>query len=391
MGKRNANGDGSIYQRKDGLWCAAVTIGKNEQGKQKKKYIYDRDREQLRSKLIALQNDIVINDGYVRDDIITLEIWGKRYLKDFVKSTIRETTYDSYDTVCRNHIFNADLAKMKLKDIKAYHLQPYLNDKSELSKSYIKKIYLLLNMFFDGAVRNDLIVKNPLLAVNIPRSKKEVKNIEILTLDQQREYIKAASETSYKALLLTALLTGMRLGEILALKWDKVDFSKMEIRVDQSLKETRTHDGNSVKWEKITQAPKTKSGKRAVPISNALAKILQEHKTAQNELAMKRGRKDFNTQKYVFCSDVGTSLNARNAQRAHYQTCERAGIPKVGFHALRHTFASRMIEKGVDVKIVQAWVGHATIQMTYNIYVHVQEDAKKASAQVQDDLFADIL
>ena len=389
--KRNANGDGSIYQRKDGLWCAAVTTGRNEDGKQKKKYLYDRDREKLRSKLLALQNDMVINGGYVRDDIITLETWGKRYLNDFVKNTVRETTYDSYDTLCRNHIYNADIAKMKLKDIKAYHIQPYLNEKTGLSKSYLKKIVLLLNMIFEGALKNDLIAKNPMLAVNMPRSLKDTKDIEVLTLDQQKKYIAATKETSYKALLITALLTGMRLGELLALTWDKIDLEKKEIRIDKSQKETRIHtkEGDT-KWEKLTQAPKTKSGKRTVPISGALAKILAEHKTTQNKLTLKRGQ-GFNSEKYVFCSEVGTSLNARNAQRAHYQCCERAEIPTVGFHALRHTFASRMIESGIDVKTVQAWIGHATIQMTYNIYVHVQEQAKKASAQVQDDLFADIL
>lgn len=390
MSKRNANGDGSIYQRKDGRWCAAVTIGKDENGKQKKKYIYDRDREVLRSKLLALQNDIVINDGYVRDDIITLEVWGKRYMKDFVKNTVRETTYDSYDTICRNHIYNADIAKMKLKDIKPYHLQPYLNSKNTLSKSYIKKIHLLLNMFLDGAVKNDLIIKNPLIAVNIPRSTRDEKDIEILTLEQQREYIKATNQTSYKPLLLTALLTGMRLGELLALTWDKINFDSLEIKVDKSVKETRIHTSEGSNWEKVTQAPKTKSGKRIVPISKVLAKILQDHKIKQNELALKMGRKDFNTGKYVFCSDVGTQINARNAQRAHYQTCERADVPRVGFHALRHTFATRMIENGVDVKTVQGWVGHSNIQMTYNIYVHVQEQSKKAAAQVQDDLFADM-
>lgn len=391
MGKRNANGDGSIYQRKDGRWCAAVTIGCTNEGKQRKKYIYGKDRNEVWSKLISLQNDIVINDGYIRDDVITLEVWAKRYMNDFVKNTVRQTTYDSYDTICRNHIYNADIAKMKLKDIKPYNLQPYINEKSGLSKSYIKKIYLLLNMFFDGAVKNDLIVKNPLIAVNIPRSEKEVKDIEILTVDQQREYIKATSLTSYQPLLLTALLTGMRLGEILALTWDKVDFINREIKIDVSIKETRVHGKGETKWEKITQPPKTKSGKRTVPISNSLAKILQEHKTKQGELAMKRGRKDFNPKKYVFCSEVGTSLNARNVQRAHYQTCERANIPRVGFHALRHTFATRMIENNVDVKTVQTWVGHSNIQMTYNIYVHVQEQSKKAVAQVQDDLFSDIL
>jgi len=390
MAKRNANGDGSIYQRKDGRWCAAVTIGRNIDGTQKKKYIYDRNREKLRAKLLALQNDIVINDGYVRDDIITLDQWASRYLKDFIKHTVRVTTYDTYDTICRNHLFNENISKMRLKEIKAYHLQAYMNTKCDMSKSYIKKIYLLLNIFFDSAVKNDLIAKNPMLGINLPRSNKEVKEIEVLTVDQQKVYIKAIEKTSYRALLITAIFTGMRIGEILALTWDKIDFTNSEIKVSSSIKETRIHENGISEWKTIIQSPKTKSGKRTVPISKILAKILQEHKNKQSELAMSMGRDAFNKDKYVFCSEIGTPLNARNVQRAHYQACIRAKIPSVGFHSLRHTFATRMIESGVDIKTVQGWIGHATIQMTYNIYVHVQEESKKAAAQVQDDLFANL-
>jgi integrase len=389
-GKRAANGDGSIYLRKDGRWCAAVTIGYGPDGKQIRKHLYDKDREELRRKLLALQNDIVINGGYVRDDTITLEQWGNRYLNDFIKNTIRPTTFDSYDTICRNHIFNHDIAKMKLKDIKAYHLQPYINSKSNLSRSYIKKIYLLLNAFFEGAVKNDLIIKNPMQGINLPRSEKEQKQIEILKLEEQKAYIHATEQTSYRPLLLTALFTGMRMGELLALTWDKIDFKNMQIKVDTSIKETRIHENGETKWATIKQPPKTKHGIRTVPMSKILAKILQEYKTKQAELSLKYGRSEFNKQGYVFCSEIGSLLNARNVQRAHYQTCVRAGIQKVGFHALRHTFATRMIENGVDVKTVQAWIGHSTIQMTYNIYVHVQEQSKKAAAQVQDDLFANL-
>lgn len=388
--KRAANGDGSIYQRKDGRWCAAVTIGYSNNGTQIRKSIYDKDREQLRVKLLALQNDIIINGGYVRDDVITLEQWGKKYLNDFIKNTVRPTTFDSYDTICRNHIFNDKIAKMKLKEIKAYHLQPYINKKNELSKSYIKKIYLLLNKFFDGAVKNDLIPKNPMQGINLPRSTKEVKDIEILTLEQQKAYIQATEQSSYRPLLLTALFTGMRIGEILALTWDKVDLKAMQIKVNASLKETRIHENGETRWETIIQSPKTKQGIRTIPISKILANVLQDHKVAQSELALSIGRAEFNKDRYVFCSEVGTPLSARNVQRAHYQTCMRANITQVGFHALRHTFATRMIENGVDVKTVQAWIGHSTIQMTYNIYVHVQEQSKKAAAHVQDDLFASL-
>lgn len=109
----------------------------------------------------------------------------------------------------------------------------------------------------------------------------------------------------------------MRLGEILALIWNNVDLKNMQIKINSSLKETRVHENH------------------------------------QNELTLKFGKNEFNKDNYVFCSDTETPLNARNAQRAHYQTCTRAEIPHVGFHALRHTFATRMIENGVDVKTVQ--------------------------------------
>lgn len=380
MSKRNANGEGSIYQRKDGRWCAAITVGYNPNGSQKKKYIYGKERNEVFQKLIELQNDIVINGGYVRDDTITLSQWSEKYLKEFVKNTVRAGTYDSYDVILRNHINNSELATMKLKDIKAYHLQAYINSKSHMSKSYIKKIHLLLNMFFDGAVKNDLIKKNPVLAINIPRSEKDTKEIEILSREEQSAYMSAIGDSSFKPLLITALFTGMRLGELIALKWDNVNLTSNEIKVSASARETRI-DGE---WKLIRQAPKTKSGIRTIPIPETLSNDLKALKHKQENIQIEHD--SYNKDNHVFCSTIGSVLSPRNVQRAHYKVCDNAKINRVGFHALRHTFATRMIEEGVDVKTVQYWMGHATIQMTYNIYVHVQEQTKKAAATVQDNL-----
>lgn len=391
MSKKNANGDGSIYQRKDGRWCAAITIGKDDNGNQKKKYIYDRDRDELRKKMLALQNDISINGGYVRDDVITLNQWGKTYLNEFVKSSVRPSTYDSYEVILRRHISNDAIGTMKLKDIKSFHIQKFLNSKSSLSKSYIKKMHMLLDIFFSNAVKNDLIPKNPMDAVNMPKSQKQVKDVRALTRQEQSEYMKHLDSTRLKPLLLTCLFTGMRMGELIALDWNHVDLKKGEIKVEFSYKEVRMHDKKEPYWKLLKQPPKTSSGLRTIPIPQEIVKLLKSHKVTQDELSLKMGKDEFNKEKLVFCSEVGTPLSSRNVQRTHYSICKKIGLEGVGFHALRHTFATRMIEENVPVKTVQYWIGHSSIEITYNIYVHVQEESKKAAAQVQSDLFKNLL
>nr|WP_302597954.1 site-specific integrase [uncultured Cellulosilyticum sp.] len=391
MAKRNANGDGSIYQRKDGRWCAAITIGYDENGKQKKKYIYNKDRDEVRKKMLALQNDISINGGYVRDDIITLTQWGRTYLEEFVKNSVRPSTYDSYEVILRKHITEDPIGSMKLKDIKSFHIQKFLNSKTELSKSYIKKMHMLLDIFFSNAVKNDLIHKNPLDAVNIPQSQKQVKEVRALTRDEQSAYMKALDNTRLKPLFLTCLFTGMRMGELMALDWNHVDLKKGEIKVEFSFKETRIHDQGKSYWKLLKQPPKTSSGLRTIPIPQEIIKLLKAHKATQDTLALRLGKDEFNKEKLVFCSEVGSPLSSRNIQRTHYSICKKIGLEGVGFHALRHTFATRMIEENVPVKTVQYWIGHSSIEITYNIYVHVQEESKKAAAQVQSDLFKNLL
>lgn len=391
MAKRNANGDGSIYQRKDGRWCASVTIGYDENGKQKKKYIYDRDRDIVREKLRALQNDIALNGGYIRDDLITLKQWGATYLNEFVKSTVRPSTYDSYELILRKHIGNDCIANMKLIDIKSFHIQKFLNSKTKLSKSYIKKMHMILDMIFNNAVKNDLIRKNPMNAVNIPRSEKAVKDVRALTRQEQSEYMKSLDSTRLKPLFLTCLFTGMRMGELMALDWNHVDLKKGEIKVEFSYKEVRMHDKKEPYWKLLKQPPKTSSGYRTIPIPNEIVKVLKSHKASQDKLSFKMGKDKFNQEGLVFCSEVGTPLSSRNIQRTHYSICKKIGLNGIGFHALRHTFATRMIEENVPVKTVQYWIGHSSIEITYNIYVHVQEESKKAAAQVQSDLFKNLL
>lgn len=341
--------------------------------------------------MVTLQNDINLNDRYIQDTVMTLNLWGKTYLFEYVKPTIRPTSFERYESIIRNHIKDSKIGNMKLKDIKSYHIQRLLNSNTHMAKSSIKKIYQLLNMLFEKAVLNDLIHKNPILTVNMPKSEKATKEIEILSREDQRKYVLALENEKQRPLFLTSLFMGIRMGELIALKWDNVDLDHKEITVCESYKKTKVFNNDGTYTNQlIKQDPKSESGKRKIPIPDFLVDILQTHTVNQKEYGINKGV-GFNPTNLAFCSEVDTPLQARNMYRIHERVCSNAKIDNIGFHALRHTFATRMIEKGVDIKTVQKWLGHSMIEITYNAYVHVQKDTKIAAAKMQDGFFKELM
>ncbi len=392
MATKKSNGEGSIYKRADGRWCASVTVGYNPNGSIKRKYLYGKTKKEVHQKMVDLQNDININDGYIQDDLITLNQWGRTYLFEFLKPTLRPSSFERYESVLRNHIKESKIGDMKLKDIKSFHIQTLLNSKTHMSKSSIKKIYQLLSMLFDKAVLNDLIRKSPMPGVNMPKSEKPVKEIKILSRQEQKQFMLALDKEKQKALFLVTLFAGLRQGELVALKWGNVDLDEGEITVCESYKITKIFNTDgSYANELIKQAPKTESGKRAIPIPSFLVEELKKYRTKQLEYGVKKAGGNFNPTNLVFCSEVGTPLLPSNIYRIHTRLCEDAKINHIPFHALRHTFATRLIEEGEDIKTVQKLLGHSTIEIAYKIYVHVTKETKKAAAKVQDNLYKELL
>lgn len=369
----------SICKRKDGTWCAAVVVGTKADGKPDRKYLYGKTKKAVEEKLRQLTTDIADYGTVIDDKGITVEEWIYRHMFTNLHKSIADTTFENYLIVCDTHIKGSWLGNMKLKDVKLTHLQEYFKEKTDLSDSYMHRIRILLNGAFKTAILNNLIKRNPFEGFKAPKSTKEDNDFEVLTKEEQAIYIEHAKDD---VIILTALFTGMRLGELLALRWEHVDLERREISVVQSYNRAKVYNKKGTyETMDLFKSPKSKSGTRKIPIPQFLVKELKKHKL------LSRYKKDDDL---VFCTSTGNVYSASNIRRIHRAILKKAHLRHIKFHALRHTYATRLLEAGENFKTLQVLLGHADIQTTMNIYAHVTEETKHNAADLQDKLFKEL-
>ena len=368
----------SICKRKDGTWCAAIVYGVNDSGKPKRKYLYGKTKKEVEEKLRKFSTDIHDYGNAINEVSFTVQEWVYQHMFTNLHKSIADTTFENYLIVYNTHIKNSWLGEMKLKDVKLLHLQQYFKDKTALSEAYMHRIRILLNGSFKTAILNNLIRTNPLTGFKPPKSEKEESTFEVLTKDEQSIYMAYAKEP----IILTALFTGMRLGELLALKWYNVDLDSRIISVVESYNRAKVYDekGNYTTKD-LFKEPKSKSGTRKIPIPQFLATQLKKHK-----LLSKYAKDD----DLVFCTSTGKVYSTSNIRRLHHMILKKSGLRHVKFHALRHTYATRLLEAGENFKTLQVLLGHADIQTTMNIYAHVTEETKFGAADLQEKLFKEL-
>nr|WP_242834310.1 site-specific integrase [Clostridium pasteurianum] len=187
--------------------------------------------------------------------------------------------------------------------------------------------------------------------------------------------------------MLLALGTGLREGELLGLKWTDIDFENKQLKVERSVKQVYiiAADG-SKEFKTIEQLPKSKTSIRSVPIPSTLIHVLKEHKTMQKCEKLKAGA-SYIDNNYVFSTDLGKVINARNLTRSYERLLKKANIPYRKFHSLKHTYATKLFERKEPLKTVQILLGHSDISTTSNIYTHVMPKEKVNAAEKLNDLF----
>ena len=182
-----------------------------------------------------------------------------------------------------------------------------------------------------------------------------------------------------------ALYTGLRRGEILALTWKDVDLKEHTIKVNKTLSRINTYDTQKGKTELRVTEPKTETSCRLLPIVDCLLPLLQKQKKACEKSAVSEPR--FSEQNLVFPSETGGYIDPGNYNRKFYKIVKRTGLPKVNPHALRHSFATRALEAGVDLKTTQELLGHSSIEITANLYTHVLMEHKRKEVEKLNSFF----
>jgi len=340
--------------------------------------IYGKTQAEVRDKLTKALSDRI--DGIVYDDEnMTVGEYLDVWLKGSVYGSVRQSTYDRDTNLVNNHI-KPLLGGLKLKKLNSAHIQSFYRDRLDtgLSTSTVHKMHDILRRGLAQAVRWHLVPRNVAYVVKPPRP--VPKEMVALSTDETRRLLDAAAEDRLEALYVLAVHTGMRQGELLALRWQDVDMENAVV----SVRRTLTRSGGKVTFGE----PKTKKSRRSIRLAPQATEALRAHLERQlRDMEILGDR--YRDQGLVFTTDTGAPINPSNLrQRSFALLLKRAGLPHMRFHDLRHTCATLLLSRGVHPKFVQELLGHATIAITLDTYSHVMPSMGDATAKAMEDALA---
>jgi integrase len=371
MAKRG-HGEGSIYQRKDGRWVAVITLENR-----KRKMFYGKTRKEVQEKLrVALneQKQGILATGPQQTVRQFLEQW----LEEVHKQSLRPSTYKAYRMYLDKRIFPI-LGYLQLQKLTPQHVQSFYNRKLQegLSAKSIRNTHGLLHRALDKAVQWGLVPRNVCDAVSLPKQTRH--EIQPLTEKQARQLLIAARGHSLEGLLIVAVTTGMREGELLALRWRDINFDNRSLHIQRSM-------GYIPGKGYLEFEPKTPRGRRKIVLSPFVCEALKQHRTRQLEIRLKGGER-WQDRDLVFCNIYGGYLDPSHLRQRFDKLLKEAGLPDVRFHDLRHSAATILLSIGVPAKVVQEILGHSQISMTMDTYSHVLPDMQQQAMDKMDELF----
>ena len=370
MAKRG-NGEGSIYYRNsDGKWVGSVTLGTG-----KRKVFYGKTRKEVQEKL-----KIVLHEQQQGTLVTAAPQTVAQFLTDWLENTHRRRilprTYERYREAVYLHIVPS-LGHFQLQKLTAQQVQAFYTKKADEGMAPATIIYYhsVLHNALDTAVKWGLVFRNVCDLVAPPR--KQQFEIQPLTTEQMQHLLATVRGHKWEALFTLALVTGMRRGELLGLKWQDINFEAGLLQVRRVLSRVPT---NMPEREHVyvEAEPKTQKSRRSVIIAPFALETLKRHRVSQLEAKLKAGVfwQDYD---YVFCTLHGTHLNPNHVVEEFKKLLNQDGLPNIRFHDLRHSAATLLLSLGVHPKVVQELLGHTQISMTMDVYSHVlpgmQQDA----------------
>lgn len=380
MAKKRANGEGSLRKRKDGRWEGRYTAGHDPStGKAIYKNVLGRTKAETAEKLkAAIDASAEMDDTKKRDYKVAewLEVW----LEDWAKMSLRPSTYQTYKGFLKNHI-GPKIGKTPLEKLTSLEIQRLYKELLEsgrvpskesrckpkgLAPKTVRNLHQMFSSALDVAAAQRLIRSNPAKGCTLPRVERQ--EMQTLTPDQLAAFFQEAKRSGVYELYYLDLATGLRRGELLGLKWTDIDLQRKTMRIQRSI---ARQNGS------VGEAPlKTKNAYRTLPLSEDAVGVLKEQKKKAGDSP------------YVFPSPAGGPMSPDSVLHRLQRVLKRAGLPRIRFHDLRHTFATLALQNGVDVKTVSGMLGHYSAGFTLDTYAHVTTSAQIQAANTMGSVLA---
>lgn len=351
--------------KKGNRYYVVVDVGRDHRNKRKQKWFsgYKTKKEAEHDLPRVLMQ---LREGYKEPKNLTVE----QYLEDWLekkRNSVAYGTYDFYRAYVRNHIIPS-LGTWKIDKLTTDHVEGFVDeinekDISQRTKHHIFRI--LSNALTDG--KRHGIDKDIMDGVAAPKINRH--EIDYWNEDEVQRFLEHLESKNHDIPFIIALATGMRRGEVLGLRWDRVDFENKRIAVSHQLKLEYNEETGEDEWI-ISPELKTSRSYRTIDIDDDTIEVLKKHKRQQEKDKMKAGE-DYNDMNLVCATSLGNCIKPTYMRRVFKRTIERAGVKAITFHGFRHTHATLLLADGVHAKIVQERLGHESVKTTLDTYSHL--------------------
>jgi len=388
---RREDGTGTIYKRNDKI-VMRKRYGTKPDGSPLYKYFTGDTEAEVKkqARQYELKREVVTDDAIAK---MPFGEYFKMWMSKYKKRQVKDSTYEAIDYCYSCRIQPYDICMTQMKNLNTDTLQDYFNelvDNNQYARATVKKTYdTINNCLKKGRVIGHLI-KNPMDGVSIPTEEhfeKKTKNIEFfeendfnkIIKEAKRKYFNGTRVYQYGDDVLLLLYTGIRIGEGLALKWENVDIENKKMHIKTTISRIKSEDGSRFNKETST---KTKKSNRCVYLTSQAIECLNNLKKRNSPL--------INSSDYLFLSEKGKLTCGKNVRRClnAIQRNAHTAVQNSGLHTLRHTFATTLIRKGVDIKIISELLGHTKVSTTYDCYIHVIEEQKHQAFNTIENAFS---
>ena len=384
MAKKRANGEGNIRKRKDGRWEGRYTAGYDAKtGKRIIKNVLGKTQAEVKEKLKrALEETNGLDISRAADEY-TVASWLRTWYELYAKPNVRTATANRYQLIIEQYTVPR-IGNIKLKKLTTRHLQKLYKELLEsgrihvgknqdkgLSTTTVHSVHLMLHCALDRAVKERLISRNPCEDCIVPKPRKL--DMKILPPEHMKAYLEAADRRGLLPMFYLELISGLRKGELVALRWDDLDVKSKTISVSRQY--VRNPDGSL----ELTR-PKTENSIRLVSIpQTAVDLLIQEHGKHPDS-------------PYLFPSPLtGEMYHPDSVVNLHKKILRDAGLEHLRFHDLRHTFATTALQNGVDVKTVSSMLGHYDAGFTLRTYTHATRQKQDEAAQTMGNFMEQVI